>query len=233
MTFVVWRAFDTYKLPVILAVAFERVRVFAKTLVVVMAFDTYRLPVMLAVAFARVRVFALSETPEMVLAPVSAPYRVDATTEPITLIVDVAFARVRVFAKTFVIVTAFDTYKLPVILAVAFARVRVLANMFVVETAFDTYTLPVILAVAFARVMVFALSETPEMAFAPVSAPYKVDATTVPTTLILDVAFERVRVLANMFVVATALDANTFPETHKVGPDAGGAEAVPIPTGYW
>ena len=41
--FVVVTAFDTYKFPVMLADAFERVMVFAKRLVVVRAFAAYKL----------------------------------------------------------------------------------------------------------------------------------------------------------------------------------------------
>ena len=54
-------------------------------------------------------------------------------------IFDVKPAHVR-----FVVVIAFDTYKLPVTLIVlaALDMVRVFANRFVVVTAFETYTLP-------------------------------------------------------------------------------------------
>ena len=45
----------------------------------------------------------------------------------------------------------------------------------------------------------------PEIVFDPAKAPYRVVATTVPMTLIVDAALERVRVFANTLVVVTAL----------------------------
>ena len=77
---------------------------------------------------------------------------------PVTLMVLVALDMVRVFANRFVVVTAFDTYTLPVtfnvVRPVVPVKVSVAAKTFVVVTAFDAYTLPVTLIVLVALDMV-------------------------------------------------------------------------------
>ena len=62
----------------------------------------------------------------------------EAVTDPMTFMVDEAFARVKVLANKFVVVKAFDTYRLPDITADAFERVKVFANRFVVVNEFET-----------------------------------------------------------------------------------------------
>ena len=95
--------------------------------------------------------------------------------------------------------------------------------------AFDVYRFPETVTgpvndAVFATVSVFVNTLTVLKAF----EAYRLPVTR--TGPVNDAVFATVSVFVNTLVVVSAFDAYTFPATHKVGPDAGGAEAVPMPT---